>query len=128
MTKAERVARALQLFRFFVKIGFFTFGGGWSILAQMQSEFVERRQWLTQEELLDIVSVGRSLPGIMIANISALFGYHMGGALSAAAAHTTKALACFAAVRGDAGDAVGQGDIAQLGAAGQLTHGDDLAV
>lgn len=86
MTKAERAARALQLFRFFVKIGFFTFGGGWSILAQMQSEFVERRQWLTQEELLDIVSVGRSLPGIMIANISALFGYHMGGALSAAAA------------------------------------------
>ena len=80
MTKAERVARALQLFRFFVKIGFFTFGGGWSILAQMQSEFVERRQWLTQEELLDIVSVGRSLPGIMIANISAPFGYHMGGA------------------------------------------------
>ena len=49
MTKAERVARALQLFRFFVKIGFFTFGGGRSILAQMQSEFVERRQWLTQE-------------------------------------------------------------------------------
>ena len=85
-TKKETATRAWLLFRFFIKIGFFTFGGGWSILAQMQEEFVERQGWLSQEELLDIVSVGRSLPGIMITNISALFGYHMGGTLSAVAA------------------------------------------
>jgi chromate transporter len=74
-----RFKMALQLFAFFLKIGFFTFGGGWSILAQMQKEFVEKRKWITEESLLDMTLVGRSLPGMMITNISMLFGYHMGG-------------------------------------------------
>lgn len=77
--------KAGKLFWDFIKIGFFTFGGGWSIVAQIQQEFVEKEEWLTQEELLDIVSVGRSLPGIMIANISSIFGYHMAGPAGALA-------------------------------------------
>ena len=67
------------LFWFFFKIGFYTFGGGWSIVAQMQKEYVEKRGWITEEELLDITSVGRSLPGLMIGNVSYLFGYHVAG-------------------------------------------------
>jgi len=82
----ERWKKAGMLFLFFIKIGAFTFGGGWSILAQMQKEFVEKRGWITGEELIDITSVGRSLPGIMITNITMLFGYHMGGVPCAAAA------------------------------------------
>ena len=70
---------ALQLFWHFFKVGFYTFGGGWSIVAQMQKEYVEKRHWITAEELLDITSVGRSLPGLMIGNVSYLFGYHMAG-------------------------------------------------
>lgn len=70
---------ALQLFWYFFRIGFYTFGGGWSIVAQIQKEYVERRRCLTAEELLDITSVGRSLPGLMIGNVSYLFGYHMAG-------------------------------------------------
>ncbi|MGN0404496.1 MAG: chromate transporter [Bariatricus sp.] len=69
----------ILLFGFFFKIGCFTFGGGWSILAQMEQEFVDKRKWITKEELLDLVAVGKSVPGIMITNISMLFGYQMGG-------------------------------------------------
>ncbi|MBR0575204.1 chromate transporter [Proteiniclasticum sp. BAD-10] len=83
MTDPSKQNKAITIFFFFFKIGFFTFGGGWSILAEMQKEFVEKRQWITSEELLDMTSVGRSLPGIMIANICSIFGYHMGGVLGA---------------------------------------------
>lgn len=71
----DRVKKGLELFAFFFKIGCFTFGGGWSILAQMEQEFVDKRKWLTKSELLDMVAVGRSVPGIMITNISMIFGY-----------------------------------------------------
>ena len=76
---ARPKGRALTLFLFFFKIGFYTFGGGWSIVAQIQKEYVERQQWITEEDLLDITSVGRSLPGLMIGNVSYLFGYHVAG-------------------------------------------------
>lgn len=77
--KKEEIKKGLMLFAFFFKIGCFTFGGGWSILAQMEQEFVDKRQWITKSELLEMVAVGKSLPGIMITNISMLFGYHVGG-------------------------------------------------
>ena len=79
MTIPEKLFLALQLVGFFCKIGCFTFGGGWSIVAQIQKEFVEKRHWLSEEDLLDITAVGRSLPGTMIGNVSYLFGYHLGG-------------------------------------------------
>ncbi|MFR5992100.1 MAG: chromate transporter [Mediterraneibacter faecis] len=49
------------------------------MLAQMEQEFVDKRKWLTKSELLDMVAVGRSVPGIMITNISMIFGYFVGG-------------------------------------------------
>ena len=78
-TALRREHRAQTLFLYFFKIGFYTFGGGWSIVAQIQKEYVERRKWITEEDLLDITSVGRSLPGLMIGNVSYLFGYHVAG-------------------------------------------------
>ena len=75
----DKLKTGLELFAFFFKIGCFTFGGGWSILAQMEQEFVDKRKWLTKSELLDMVAVGRSIPGIMITNISMIFGYSVGG-------------------------------------------------
>lgn len=71
--------KILDLFWQFFKVGCYTFGGGWPIVAQLQKEFVDRRGALTAEELLDITSVGRSLPGMMIGNTAYLFGYHMAG-------------------------------------------------
>lgn len=77
--KKETVKKGWMLFLFFAKIGCFTFGGGWSILAQMEQEFVDKKQLITKEELLDIVSLGKSVPGIMITNISTIFGYQVAG-------------------------------------------------
>ncbi len=67
------------LFLDFLKFGLFTFGGGWSIVAQMQKLYVEKRKVITSQELLDMTSVGRSLPGTMIGNIAVLFGYSQCG-------------------------------------------------
>lgn len=75
----EKIKKGLELFAFFFKIGCFTFGGGWSILAQMEQEFVDKRKWITKSELLDMVAVGKSVPGIMITNISMIFGYSVAG-------------------------------------------------
>jgi len=82
----ERTGRALTIFTTFLKFGCFTFGGGWSIVAQMQKEFVEKRHWITDEELLDYTSVGRSTPGLMIGNTAILFGYCAAGVPGALAA------------------------------------------
>jgi chromate transporter len=92
---AEKLRRAWLLFFFFFRIGFFTFGGGWSIIAQMTREFVEKRNWLTNEELMDMVSVAQSLPGIMIINCSVQFGYALGGVFCAFAAALGIALPSF---------------------------------
>ena len=77
----EKIKTALSLYLYFFKIGWFTFGGGWSIVAQIQTDFVEKKKVMEDQELLDITSVGKSLPGIMICNSTYLFGYHQGGAL-----------------------------------------------
>ena len=77
--------QALTLFRQFFQFGCFTFGGGWSIVAQMQKLYVEREKTITSQELLDITSVGRSLPGTMIGNVAFLYGYRVGGLACAAA-------------------------------------------
>lgn len=79
MKKENKVVFNLRLFWIFFRIGCFTFGGGWSILAQMEQEFAVKRKWVTKDQLLDMTAVGKSVPGIMITNISMLFGYQLGG-------------------------------------------------
>ena len=54
LEQTEKKARWVELTLTMLKIGLFTFGGGWSIVAQMQKEFVEKRGWLTAEELVKL--------------------------------------------------------------------------
>ncbi|MGI6335778.1 MAG: chromate transporter [Eubacteriales bacterium] len=75
----KRFREILTLFLEFMKFGCFTFGGGWSIVSQMQKLYVERKKTITAEELLDLTSVSRSLPGTMIGNVAMLYGYRMAG-------------------------------------------------
>ena len=58
--KEKRADRTLEIFLTFLKFGCFTFGGGWSIVAQIQKEFVEKKHWITDEELLE--GVKRHIP------------------------------------------------------------------
>lgn len=85
---AERptIGKLAVMFWTMAKIGCFTFGGGWSIIVQIQHEFVDRRGWMTEEQIIDFMSVAKSFPGIMIVNMSVLCGYAMGGVAGALAA------------------------------------------
>ena len=76
----KKIKEVFRLFLIFLKLGCFTFGGGWSIVAQMQRIFVEERKSITDEELMDLTSVARSLPGTMVCNVALLFGYRCCGA------------------------------------------------
>ncbi len=69
----------LNLLLDFTRFGCFTFGGGWSIIAQMQQKYVETEHTITTEEVMDLTSVAKSLPGTMIANVAMLYGYRVAG-------------------------------------------------
>lgn len=84
MEKEEKKLGRIFLTMF--RIGCFTYGGGWSIFAQLEEEFGEKRGWLTKEEFLDIMSLARSFPGIMVINMSVMFGYRVRGVPGAMAA------------------------------------------
>lgn len=68
------------------KTGALTFGGGWSIITQVQEEFVEKRNWMGEEQIMDYMSLARTFPGIMVVNFSILSGYAMDGFRGAVAA------------------------------------------
>lgn len=93
--------RLWVIFITMAKIGLFTFGGGWSIIAQIQNEFVDKRGWMTEEQLVDYMSLAKSFPGIMIINMSVFSGYAMGGvpgAITAAVGLSTPAVITIAVV------------------------------
>jgi len=71
--------KILSLFLTFLKLGCFTFGGGMSIVAQMQRIYVEDQKIISDGELLDLTSVARSMPGLMVGNVAMLFGYRCAG-------------------------------------------------
>ncbi len=71
------------LFATFFRIGTFTIGGGYAMLPLIDREFVTRRKWVTEEEMVDIIAVVQSLPGIISVNASIFIGYQVAGILGA---------------------------------------------
>ncbi len=69
----------LQLFTTFLKIGAFTFGGGWAMISIIEKEIVDKHHWLDREEFLDQLAVAQSLPGILAVNISVAVGDRLRG-------------------------------------------------
>ncbi len=65
----------LKLFWSFFKIGLFTFGGGYAMIAQIKEVFVEKKKWITEEELLEIVTIAESTPGPIAINMATYIGY-----------------------------------------------------
>ncbi len=70
----------LKLFLSFFKIGTFTFGGGYAMIAMIQAE-AERQGWLTKEELVDFVAMSESTPGPLAVNMATFVGSRTGGVL-----------------------------------------------
>ena len=69
-----------ELFGTFFKIGAFTFGGGYAMVALLEHEFVEKKRWLTREEFLDMVAIAESTPGPVAVNSATYIGYKVAGA------------------------------------------------
>lgn len=68
-----------RLFLTFMKIGAFTFGGGWAMIAMMEREIVQKHGWLDKQEFLDLLAVSQAMPGILAVNISVLVGDRLRG-------------------------------------------------
>lgn len=68
-----------KLFFSFLKIGAFTFGGGWAMISIIEREIVDKHHWIEREEFLDLLALAQSLPGILAVNISVAVGDKMAG-------------------------------------------------
>lgn len=64
-----------DLFATFCKIGSFTLGGGYAMVPVMEREIVEKKQWLTHQEFMDILVVAQSTPGIFAVDMASHIGY-----------------------------------------------------
>ncbi len=64
-------------FRTFFKIGMVTFGGGYAMIPIIQREVVENHKWTTEQELLDLIAIAQSCPGVFAINISIFIGYKL---------------------------------------------------
>ncbi|MDE6190095.1 MAG: chromate transporter [Muribaculum sp.] len=69
----------LQLFTTFLKIGAFTFGGGWAMISIIEREIVDKHHWISKEEFLDLLAISQSMPGILAVNISVSIGDRLRG-------------------------------------------------
>ena len=69
----------LQGFLTFLKIGLFTIGGGYAMIPLIEREVVERRQWLSREDFLDLMSLSQALPGVFAVNFSIYIGHRLRG-------------------------------------------------
>lgn len=70
-----------QVFSSFFKIGAFTFGGGYAMIPLIQNEAVEKRHWVTDEDILEVVAIAESTPGPIAINSATFVGYKAAGIL-----------------------------------------------
>ena len=64
-------------FRTFFKIGLFTLGGGYAMIPLIEEELVNRHKWVSKEELLDLIAIAQSCPGVFAINIAIFVGYKL---------------------------------------------------
>ncbi len=67
----------LTLFRTFFKIGIVTFGGGYAMIPLIESEIVDKRNWIEREQFVDLIAVAQTCPGVFAVNISIFIGYKL---------------------------------------------------
>lgn len=72
-------SRYLKLFQTSFYLSAFTFGGGYVIIPLLKSQFVDKLNWIEEQELLDIASIAQSSPGSVAVNASILIGYKIKG-------------------------------------------------
>ncbi|MBQ4131845.1 MAG: chromate transporter [Clostridia bacterium] len=75
MTRKEKLKRILSLFLTFLKIGGFTFGGGYAMIPLIQKEVVDNKKWVTDDDILEIIAIAESTPGPIAINSATFIGY-----------------------------------------------------
>ncbi len=84
--KMKRIPKTLSLFFTFLKIGLFTFGGGYAMIPLIQRETVDNKKWINDEDMLEIIAIAESTPGPIAINAATFIGYRVGGFFGALAA------------------------------------------
>lgn len=88
----------LELFLTFAKIGLFTFGGGFAMLSVIENNCVERKQWITHEEMMDMTVIAESTPGPIAVNCATFTGYKRAGFAGSLAATIGMVLPSFVVI------------------------------
>ena len=73
----------MDLFLTFAKIGLFTFGGGYAMIAMIENNCVERKQWITHDEMMNVTVIAESTPGPIAINCATFTGYKQAGFMGA---------------------------------------------
>ena len=86
MKTVEKLKQSLQLFLIFLKIGAFTFGGGYAMIPIIEYELTEKRKLIAKEEISDIVAIAESTPGPIAINSATFVGFRTAGVFGSACA------------------------------------------
>ncbi len=85
----------LDLFLTFARIGLFTFGGGYAMIALIEDTCVEKKRWITQDEMMNVTVIAESTPGPIAINCATFIGHKQKGLAGAAAATVGMVLPSF---------------------------------
>lgn len=94
-------SKALKLYALFtamLKVGLFTFGGGYAMIALLENEFTEKRSWISKDEFLDMTAVAGSAPGSIAINSSTYIGYKIAGVSGSVTATVAVCIPSFAII------------------------------
>lgn len=94
-TPAQKAKSLGTLFFTFFKIGLFTFGGGYAMIALLEEEFIQRRKWLDKDEFIDMTAIAESTPGPVAINSATYLGYKLAKVPGAATATVAVCLPSF---------------------------------
>ena len=75
----EKFKRSLIVFWSFIKITSLVIGGGYAIIAAAQLEFVEKRKWLTDDDVIEMITITQTVPGILACNAAIYIGWRLAG-------------------------------------------------
>ena len=90
-----KLKKILSLAWVFFKIGLLTFGGGYAMIPIIQSEVSEKRKWISEEELMHVITIAESTPGPIAINAATYVGYKICGFFGSLAATVSVVLAPF---------------------------------
>ncbi len=86
MNRRMSMAELGKIFVSFFKIGLFTFGGGYAMMPLFRQELIEKRKYITEDELIDYYSIGQCTPGVIAINVATFTGYKIQKVLGATVA------------------------------------------